>query len=133
MSDVDVVDYVKHTDITSLAIFGATAPNSIVSVFTKKGGAQYIDPHVQGALAERIVGFSSYKEFYSPKYGPQNINDPRPDRRLPLFWKPDILTVNGQARVDFFTSDNTGPYIILVEGITNTGEICLGSSRIMIN
>jgi len=122
MSDVDVVDYVKHTDITSLAIFGVNAPNSIISVFTKKGGAQYVDHHVQGALAERIVGFSSYKEFYSPKYGLQNINDPRPDRRLTLFWKPDILTVNGQAKVDFFTSDNTGPYMILVEGITNTGR-----------
>lgn len=133
MSDIDVVDYIAHYDMGSIGVFGVNGSGNIISVFTKKGGAQFYDDYVEGALASKITGFSSFREFYSPKYGPENMNDPRPDRRITLFWEPDILTVNGQAMVDFFTSDNTGPYMILVEGITNNGEVCLGSSRIVIN
>ena len=47
-----------------------------------------------------------------------------PDLRTTLFWKPNINTdINGRATFTFYTSDNPGPFFIIVEGITDKGEM----------
>ena len=66
--------------------------------------------------------------IYSPKYTPEN-----PDQRLTLYWDPDINTMDGKADVYFYTSDDISRYRIIVEGITNTGEVCLGSSEFVVS
>jgi len=90
------------------------------------------DNYVQGTLSERILGFSTYREFYTPVYTPENIDSEKPDRRITLYWNPDITTREGQAEVSFFTSDDFSRYKVIVEGITNTGEVCLGNSEILV-
>lgn len=89
-----------------------------------------IDADQESYSTRRIVGFAFYQEFYTPKYTPENILSERPDRRITLYWNPDIKTEEGQAEVSFFTSDEVSRYRVVVEGITNAGEICLGSSEI---
>ncbi|MEA3461758.1 MAG: hypothetical protein U9R49_07755, partial [Bacteroidota bacterium] len=133
MSDIDVIEYVKHYDVTGVSMFGARGANGIVSVFTKKGGAHYGSKnYVQGTLASRIMGFSSYREFYTPVYTPENIDSEQPDRRITLYWNPDIELKDGPSTVSFFTSDDYSRYKIIVEGISSTGEMCLGSSEIKV-
>ena len=133
MSDIDVVDLLKHYSIGEIAIFGTRGAGGIVSVFTKKGGGEYYDPYTPGTIAEKIVGYSSYREFYSPKYTPGNIDSEKPDHRITLYWNPDIITENGKASISFFTSDDISRYKIFVEGITQIGEICLGISEFVVS
>ena len=131
MIDVDVIEYINHYNVTATAMFGSRGANGIISVFTKKGGAHLgMKTYVQGTLASRIMGFSSYREFYSPVYTPENIDAGLPDRRITLYWNPDIELREGGTMVSFFTSDDYSRYKIIVEGISSTGEVCMGSSEI---
>jgi hypothetical protein len=132
MSEVDVIEFIKHYDVTNAGIFGTRAANGVISVFTKKGAEVVYDSYVQGTLSRRIKGFSSYREFYSPVYTPENIDSDLPDRRITLYWDPGIEMNNGAATVSFFTSDDYSRYNIIVEGISSTGKICMGHAEIMV-
>jgi hypothetical protein len=128
MSDIDVVEVLK--DPEELAIFGVRAGNGVISIFTHRGGASIgSNSYVQGTISKKLKGYSSYREFYSPRYTPDNIASERPDHRLTLYWNPAITTDQGKAMVSFFTSDDNARYKILVEGVTQTGEISLGISE----
>jgi len=133
MSDVDVIDVIKHYDVTGIGMFGTRGAGGVISVFTKKGGERFASTYTQGTLALRIAGFASYQEFYTPKYTPENILSEQPDRRITLYWNPHLVTDQGLAEVSFFTSDEVSRYRVVVEGITNAGEICTGSSVIEVS
>ena len=46
-----------------------------------------------------------------------------PDYRNTLFWSPDVKTdADGRAAVEFYTSDEAGDYMVLVEGFTPDGH-----------
>jgi len=105
MVDIDLVEVLKTP--AEAGIFGTRAGNGVVSVLTRKGGANFGYPNVPGSLARQIAGYDSYKEFY-------------------------VITEEGRSSLSFFTSDDPSRYLILVEGITQTGEICLGSSELTV-
>jgi len=134
MSDVDVIEFVKHYDVTGTSMYGAKGANGIISVFTKKGGAHLgYKNYIQGTLVSYLEGFSAYREFYTPVYTPENIDEERPDHRITLYWKPDIEMKDGYSEVTFFTSDDYSRYKVIVEGITNTGEVCLGEATFRVS
>lgn len=45
-----------------------------------------------------------------------------PDFRTQLIWKPDLKIDTAETPLEFYTSDETGTYEIVIEGISNTGE-----------
>jgi len=128
MSDIDIIEVLKTPGET--AIFGADGGNGVISVFTKKGAVAHSNYYSYGTLSQKIVGYASYREFYSPKYTPEIMHSKKPDHRITLYWNPDIVTEEGKASVSFFTSDDISRYKIFVEGITQVGEVCLGVSEI---
>lgn len=131
MSEIDLVEVLKNP--AEAAIFGVNAGNGVISVFTRRGGASIgSNDYVQGTISQRLKGYASYKEFYSPKYTLENIDSERPDHRLTLYWNPYIYLDNGVASASFFTSDDIARYKVFVEGITSTGKICLGYSEIIV-
>ncbi|MCD6597495.1 MAG: TonB-dependent receptor plug domain-containing protein [Bacteroidales bacterium] len=131
MNDIDVVEVLKANDA---AIFGVNGGAGVISIFTKQGdGTKYIVPYSPGIISKKIIGYSSYRQFYSPKYTPENIGSEQPDHRLCLYWNPNIITENGRAFLSFFTSDDISHYKIFVEGISDNGEICLGVSEFSVN
>ena len=62
--------------------------------------------------------------FYSPSYETDSQAASRvPDFRSLLFWSPTINTgAQGTNKVTFYTSDEEGKYIGVVQGITPNGE-----------
>ncbi len=127
MNDIDRVEVLKNPAET--AMFGVNAGNGVVSVFTKKGGVpDYSAKYIPGTIAERLMGYSSSREFYTPKYTKENIHFKRPDHRIVQFWEPNIFTEKGNASVTFFSSDDISRYKVYVEGITSDGRICLGTA-----
>lgn len=71
--------------------------------------------------------------FSSPDYSETSRKESRiPDYRNTLYWNPEVRTdLNGKAAVEFYTSDEAGDYIVLVEGYTSDGH--RGSATIVLS
>ena len=78
------------------------------------------------------LGYQIRQEFFSPAYTtPEQRAMDRPDLRTTVFWNPSVTT-RGNAKVEiyFYTSDNVGNYVVVIEGITDEGGIVHSVSRI---
>jgi len=51
------------------------------------------------------------------------VNDTSLDLRSTIYWNPLLKLESGQATDQFFTSDETGEFIIYSEGITVDGKV----------
>lgn len=131
MKQIDKVDILKGPDAS---IYGVRGANGVVCILTKR--FEQVDVNsgiVPGTIVKQIKGFAPFREFYSPKYTAENIKSEIPDVRTTLYWNPAVTTDEGIAEVSFFTCDHVSRYKIIVEGITNTGKICLGSADFEVN
>ncbi len=76
------------------------------------------------ALQETYDGLQLQREFYTPKYETEQQTDSRlPDFRTLLHWVPNITTKEGKAQINFYTSDQQGTYIGILQGMTEEGEM----------
>lgn len=79
------------------------------------------------------LGFQLPVEFYSPRYDTSSKRNSKvPDLRTTLFWKPDVKTdADGQGQFMFYTSDKPGNYYMVIEGISDNGEMVYQVEKIM--
>ena len=126
LGDVEKIEILKSPQ--NLSYFGTEGANGVIAIYTRHGQTDKPNQVLKGLLERKIAGYSSCKKFYSPKYLPGEVKNPAPDFRTMLYWNPEVVTSNGSADLNFYTSDQTGNYIINVEGITNEGKVCLGSA-----
>jgi len=79
-----------------------------------------LDPH---AVVIDYEGLQLQREFYSPGYETmKQVSGHLPDFRNLLYWAPDILAgKEGTRQLSFYTSDITGKYAIVVQGLTKEG------------
>lgn len=70
----------------------------------------------------RAKGYYPRKIFYQPNY--EKEQDAGPDYRNTLLWAPDVMTDhNGEALLEFYTSDINAVFYGIVEGISNAGAL----------
>jgi len=71
------------------------------------------------------LGYQLPVEFYSPKYDTQEkIDDSKPDLRTTIYWKPNVITDDkGNAKLDFYTADDSGTYSVIIEGVSEDGRL----------
>ncbi|HRX11676.1 MAG TPA: TonB-dependent receptor plug domain-containing protein, partial [Draconibacterium sp.] len=134
MGDIDKIEILKSG--FSSSIYGSRGADGVIAVLTKMGKGEWENNWkriIHGRITPSVVGFQQPREFYSPKYGSENINDARPDKRPTLLWNPDVVVENGEAKVEFFTADDLARYHVFVEGISKTGKICLGTCLISVS
>jgi hypothetical protein len=79
-------------------------------------------------------GLQLQREFYSPSYETSKLRDSRlPDQRQLLFWAPEVITdSDGKKHIEFYSSDITGDYEIVVEGMTSQGISGKGAASIAV-
>lgn len=131
---VPVYDFEKVLNINSKDIERADIINTryfisdnvfdgIVSFITKKGNLSAME-FDNSVFRQVYEGCQIQNNFYTPDYSQSEIKNNRlPDYRNTLYWKPDLHTgKNGKAAVDFFTSDESSDYTIVIEGIASDGE-----------
>jgi hypothetical protein len=103
-------------------IFGNNLFSGIVAFYTTHNTY----PELQPDPFTQIVSYEapqSRRLFYAPDYGEAGrLSSRLPDFRHTLYWDADVEAVDGSANVRFFTSDLTGTYQVLVEGITTSGQ-----------
>ena len=112
---------IKQLDVvTNQHFIGANPFSGIISFMTYKGDLSGF------SLDSKLVkldydGLQLQREFYAPRYD-RNPTSRLPDARTLLYWNPDLKTdTQGKAQIDFSTSDQTGTYLIDVNGLTPQG------------
>ena len=115
---------VKQLDVlTNRYFLGQAQFSGIVSFMTYKGdlAAFPLDAHV---LKLDYDGLQLRREFYAPRYDQANPPATRlPDARTLLYWNPAVpVNASGTARLDVATSDQTGTYLVEVNGLTKDGQ-----------
>jgi len=115
---------IKALDVvTQNYVYGPMLFSGMMSFTTYKGDGSNIelDPH---AVVLDYEGLQQQRKFYSPVYdSEEQINSTIPDFRTALYWNPRINTdAHGKTDLSFFTSDKSGQYIGIIEGITADGK-----------
>jgi hypothetical protein len=115
---------IKRLDvINSRYFYGSASFDGILSMTGYKddlAGFQ-LDPR---AVVLDYEGLQIERKFYSPVYDTEEQRSARiPDFRNALYWQPDTYTTaDGKNRSSFYSSDQPGKYIGIIQGITPTGE-----------
>lgn len=80
------------------------------------------------------LGYQLPVEFYSPVYDtPRKKESNNADTRSTIFWKPDIETdAGGNAVFSFYSSDMPATYTVVIEGITEKGDIIFETRKIRV-
>lgn len=111
----------KTNDLVSMKIFrnskklarlGFIGKNGIVMVQTKSGNSrEKLDTN------NLIQGLNKPLNFEIRKKNPSNTN---PDFRSTVYWNPSVRTdFNGKTIIEFYTTDDTSPLLIQIDGFTS--------------
>ncbi|MFI5136522.1 MAG: Ig-like domain-containing protein [Sphingobacteriales bacterium] len=68
-----------------------------------------------------VDGINYPKEFYGSDYS--LFNPPEPEYQSTIFWKHACFIDSKEIELDFYTSDITGPFSIIVQGVSSNGLI----------
>ena len=135
--DIESIDVIKGTGV---AMFGTRGEGGIISITTKRGidvireTESFRERKVLNYVNYTPLGFQKPVEFYSPRYETLETKYLNiPDYRTTIFWKPDIvISEEGEARFDFYTSDFPTTYSVVIEGLTIDGRIIRQVERIVV-
>ena len=132
--DMDkVIDFsplkIKQLDVvTNFYLISPAIFSGIISFMTYKGDLAGF-PLDARLLKLDYDGLQLQREFYAPRYDRNPGAQSRlPDGRTLLYWNPALQTnAQGKGRVEFYTSDQTGTYVVETNGLTAEGKA--GSQR----
>jgi hypothetical protein len=121
---VGTVAYVKAWP-TGVVVPPLFQPVKLIVIYTKKGKDAYINSDFSGLSYIKMGGYSPIKEFYSPDYGEDAINNTKPDLRQTVYWNPNILTdgENQKIKLAFYNNDISHSLRIVLEGIAADGRL----------
>lgn len=122
VTDILFIDVLKGADAS---IYGGRAAGGVVAVYMKTGEFTAKKPKENSNyINATIPGFYKTREFYKPNYAIAKPAHQRPDYRRTLHWEPDIKIETGStSKLNFYTGDATGNYVIRIEGVTNDGRL----------
>lgn len=132
-TDVSMLSTLSMQDIALVKVFrppfmgGFGGANGAIAVYTKKGGdnAPKNDPSIRGFKLYKKAGYTVVKQFYSPDYSVKKEVHALPDKRLTLYWNPNVAidTTMHTARFHFYNNDFTKRFRLVAEGITEDGSV----------
>jgi hypothetical protein len=115
---VEKIDIIKNKYYVGNYVF-----DGIVNVITKRGDFSSVT--LPGyAIRKTYRPFDAVGEFASPEYSSdEKKSGHNPDFRNTLYWNPSVIPdKSGKARIEFWTSDNSGNYRVNIQGITSDGK-----------
>lgn len=117
-------DYVASIELTKggSSIRGTQAPFGVIAVYTKK---KILTAQSSANLnLITVEGYALPERFVHPNYEYPSPEHSSPDYRSTLYWNPSVSigSSGSPAEVSFYTSDLTGTYRIVVEGVNGKGE-----------
>lgn len=121
-NDVEKIEVFKGA---SAAIFGSRGGNGVIAITLKQGVIAKSSTPIS-LVHIKPLGYQKPAQFYVPKYEVDSVlNNPQPDLRTTIYWNPKLVADStGTVHVKFYTADKSNNYSVVMEGITNSGEIC---------
>jgi TonB-dependent SusC/RagA subfamily outer membrane receptor len=112
---IEEIDRVEVLKGPSAAIYGMRGANGVIAVYTKRG--QFMK---RGVIEFDMLGYSTPRNFYQPKYLPEN----EPESNYTVYWQPVIMTDStGTARILLDKPAIKGDYRFIVEGVSYLGHV----------
>ncbi len=129
VSDLDKVLAINSGDLEKIDILNTRyfvsdlMIEGIIDLTSKKGDLGVME-FTRPVFRQEFEALQNEAGFFSPDYSDETMKNNRiPDFRNTLYWNPLLKTdKQGQAGVEFFTSDETGAFTIIVEGISPDGN-----------
>jgi hypothetical protein len=121
--NIDPLKIKKIDIITTIFFQGTKQYDGIVSYATYNGDLDgyQLDPN---SLVVEYDGLQLAREFYSPQYTTvKEKQSSLPDYRNVLYWLPSLRASSGKKNISFYTSDIPGKYIVVAQGISDSGRI----------
>jgi hypothetical protein len=128
IKDIDRVLSMNPEDVKQIELidlkyhFKDQELGAIISIQTKKGdlSALNFDNRI---FRQEYNGYEFSYSFSSPDYSVDSIySSPVADFRNVLYWNPDLKTGKDVSTIRFYTSDDTGIYLVSIEGIGPDGK-----------
>ncbi len=116
-------DNLRKIDIVTRRYWlAATQFDGIIGLASMQGDLAGMELD-SGAVVFDFQRYHIKREFYAPEYLTESQRNSRiPDFRNVLFWSPGLLAGrDGKREVQFFTSDETGRFIGVIQGISDSG------------
>ena len=97
----------------------------IIAIYTYGQKGFYGAKKPVGITKAAVPVFSAPREFYAPKYDKLKPDEwKKPDLRALIHWEPIVKTDSlGMASVSFYNADIPGEMKVIVEAISENGEI----------
>jgi TonB-dependent SusC/RagA subfamily outer membrane receptor len=120
-NDVEDISVFKGANA---AIFGSRGGNGVIAITLKKGVISKAGIPISLATISPL-GYQKPNKFYIPKYEIDSVRfDSKPDLRTTIYWNPKLVSDStGTVNLKFYTADKANKYAVVVEGISNEGEI----------
>lgn len=122
--DVQSIEILRNVNYT--AIYGSYGANGLL-IITSKTGADAMRSNSykpKGIVTVQPQGLYVNRRFYKPVYEVDSPTQLQQDLRMTIHWEPNIVTdQQGRASFDFYTSDETGTYLISLEGLDFHGRL----------
>ncbi|MFD2598267.1 hypothetical protein ACFSQ3_04825 [Sphingobacterium corticis] len=122
VQDVASIEILRNVNYT--AVYGQFGSNGLIIITSKRGSEGRMNYIPKGILSLTAKGLSAPKTFYKPTYEAPVDEGFSNDLRTTIHWEPFLASdENGKASFDFFTSDESGRYRVIIEGIDLNGRI----------
>src|SRR5690606_23909402 len=123
VADIESVEVLRSAMYTS--IYGSMGANGVIIITSKTGkSALNVSSEPKGLITISPRGFAEAKQYYSPKYDVDEGIRYNSDQRSSIHWEPALVSnEKGEAEFNFFTSDSSGKYLLVIEGIDLHGNI----------
>ncbi|MBB2146576.1 TonB-dependent receptor plug domain-containing protein [Pedobacter sp. LMG 31464] len=122
VQDIESVEVLKS--IGNTAIYGSGGASGVIVITTKRGAGTESNyaRYAPGIVTYAPKGYYQVRQFYSPKY--DATPDPKPDLRSTVYWNPHVVSdATGKANLNYYNTDQTGTYRIVIEGIDVDGNL----------
>jgi hypothetical protein len=108
-----------------LDISAIPSQGDVIAIYTYGGSGIFGAFKPEGIIKAAVPVFSAPREFYAPKYENLQANDwYKPDLRALIYWEPKLIVDSlGKASATFYNADITGEMEVVVEAISENGEI----------
>lgn len=144
VQEMDYVMRLQPRDLVSISLvqspvsttlFGREAENGALVITTNPRFVPRDIPRPNMAHFTTL-GYQKKAEFYMPRYEVDSVRlalADSLDRRVTVYWNPDVRTDAGGAASCFFTtSDSEGPYTVVIEGILRNGTVCRQEEKVFL-
>jgi hypothetical protein len=112
--------------INEIYIKGSSIYGGIISIYSLKGDIAGVDLP-ENSLFFDFQTFTEQDKIIFPDYSKNKGDLNMPDYRSCLYWNPNLkLGNNMKAGLEFYTSDRTGEYLVLVRYVNESGKIIEG-------